>query len=152
MSTNTFFDDDEADGATIALVAPLTERVNSEPPIMRGLSATETMVAMAVFFPLWFVLGAACAVLFGRWQILMLMGVIGPMVSVWVSAGFLARFKRNRPDHYYWHAFIRWRHRLGIGSSVFIVHRGAWDLGRSMPQITPAREPFVKRLRKSLGL
>lgn len=135
MSAHTFFDDDDGGDLSVAPVAPLTDRVNSEPPIMRGLSATETLVAMAVWFPLWFFIGTLFALLFGHWQILALMGVIGPLVSVWVSAGFLARFKRNRPDHYYRHAFVGWRHRLGLGQSPFISRRGAWDLGRSMPVI-----------------
>src|SRR5215216_4114933 len=134
MSADTFFDDDGSD-LTVARVAPLTDRVNSEPAIMKGLSASETLVAMAVFFPLWFVIGGLLALLFKRWQILLLLGVIGPLVSVWVGGGFLAKFKRNRPDHFYRHAFVLWRHRLGLGRTPFTAQRGAWDLGRSMPVI-----------------
>jgi conjugative transfer region protein (TIGR03750 family) len=143
--SGTFFDDDG--GATAADVdAPLTDRVNSEPPIMKGLSATETLYAMLVAFPLWTLIGAILAVIVSHWQILMICGVIGPMVSVWFGAGFLASFKRNRPDHYYLHAFIRWRHRLGLGRSPFVVRSGGWDLGRSMPLIPSARQSLTTRL------
>lgn len=150
MNANTFFDDDGSD-VTVAQVAPLTDRVNSEPPILKGLSATETMVAMAVLFPLWFVVGGLLALLFKRWQILPLLAVIGPMVSVWMGAGFFASFKRNRPDHYYWHAFVWKRHHLGFGVAPFIAHRGAWDLGRSMPVIAPASLTWGQRVARALG-
>ena len=153
MSADTFFDEDGGSTQLAAgQLAPLTDRVNNEPPILKGLSATETGVAMAVFFPLWFVVGGAFAFLFHHWQILMLMGVIGPMVSVWVSAGSFARLKRNRPDHYYLHFFVRALHRLGLKRSPFIVRPGGWSLGREMPEIVAKPLSLAQRLTRSLGL
>lgn len=144
MTDKTFFDDDGS-GANLMLAAPLTDRVNSEPPILRGLSAPETIVAAAVFFPIWVVLGIVLSLLFHHWQIGMILSVLGPLGSVWVSAGFFAKLKRDRPDHYYVHWFSWWRHRRGLGRSPFVSRYGAWDLGRSMPQIaTGAKPPAAK--------
>ena len=151
MISDTFFDDDGS-ATAVALAAPLTDRVNSEPPILKGLSASEALYATLVFFPLWLLLGGFLSYAFRHWQIVMVVGVIGPIASVWVSAGFLAKLKRNRPDHYYLHAFVWWRHRLGLGLAPFIARRGAWDLGRSMPLIAPARPGIGQRLLHALGL
>ena len=151
MTANTFFDDDGTEQA-VGLVAPLTDRVNSEPAILKGLTATETVIAMAVFFPAWIFLGAVVSWLVGRWQVVMLVGVIGPLASVWFGAGFLAAKKRNRPDHYYLHAFGWWRHRFGLGAIPFISLRGAWDLGRSMSEIARPRTSWVSRIATALCL
>jgi len=129
MSAGTFFDDD----ATVSDVAPLTDRVNSEPPVLRGLSVTEVMVSTALFFPVWLGVGFLAAHLFHRWQIFILLGIFGPLFSVWASAGLLASLKRNRPDHYYWQAWLWWLHRHGLWTVPFVSHRGAWDLGRTLP-------------------
>jgi conjugative transfer region protein (TIGR03750 family) len=135
MSAGTFFDDD---GTHAADVAPLTDRINSEPPVLRGLSVTEVMIATALFFPVWLVIGLLAARLFSHWQILILLGIFGPLFSVWASAGLLASVKRNRPDHYYWQAWRWWLHRHGLWTVPFIAHRGAWDLGRSLPSPRPS--------------
>jgi conjugative transfer region protein (TIGR03750 family) len=134
MSAGTFFDDD--DGAGQAGAAPLTDRVNCEPPVLRGLSVSEVVVASALFFPLWFCLGFIAARLFHHWQILVILGIFGPLASVWASAGFLAGLKRNRPDHYYWQAWLWWLHRCGVWRVPFVSHHGAWDLGRSLPAVS----------------
>jgi conjugative transfer region protein (TIGR03750 family) len=144
MPAGKFFDDDPSAEST-ERVAPLTDRVNCEPPIMRGLSASETLVAFAVFFPAWMLLGLVLAFLFRTWQVFLLLGVIGPLVSVWVSAGFLASYKRNRPDHYYLHAFKWWRHRLGLGIAPFIHHHGPWEIGRSLPPMIPKPLTLMQR-------
>lgn len=137
MSAGTFFDDDVQGAVHTDEQAPLTDRVNSEPPVLQGLSVTEVMVAAALYFPLWFLLGLLAARVFHHWQILILLGVFGPLLSVWASAGFLASLKRNRPDHYYWQLFRWWLHRRGLCTAPFVSHRGAWDLGRSLPPAGP---------------
>lgn len=138
MSAGTFFDDD----ASVTDVAPLTDRVNNEPPVLRGLSVTEVTVATALFFPVWLCVGFLASRLFHHWQILILLGIFGPLISVWASAGVLASLKRNRPDHYYWQASLWWLHRHGLWTVPFVSHLGAWDLGRTLP---PARSSVLRR-------
>jgi conjugative transfer region protein (TIGR03750 family) len=153
MTADNFADDadDEGGNRLLATVrtAPLTDRANCEPPILKGLTATETIVAALVFFPAWFVVGGGLSLLFRHWQILMLLGVIGPIASVWLTAGFFAGIKRNRPDHYYGQAFGRVLHRLGLRSTPFVVRSGGWELGREMPD---SSVPLHTRIARSFGL
>ena len=149
MSADALFDDNDA--ASVVRVAPLTDRVNGEPPILKGLSSSEVQYAGACFFPLWFVFGGLLALLFRHWQILMLLSVLGPMLSVYACAGYFAKLKRNRPDHYYRHVFIRWLHRLGLWGSPFVSRCGAWDLGRSLPAFNATGQATRQGWRKLLG-
>lgn len=144
MSKGAFFDDDA--GSRAAREAPLTDRVNSEPPILKGLSVKEVTVASTVIFPLWLVIGAVVSRMFHMWQILALVGIVGPILSLWACAGYLAGLKRNRPDHYYWQAFRSRLGQLGIVASPFISRTGSWDLGRSMAAL-PKASGFRKRRR-----
>ena len=141
-----FFDDDGS-GANLMAVAPLTDRVNSEPPILKGLSASETIICAAVFFPIWVFIGIVLGLLLRLWQVGLILSVLGPLGSVWVSAGFFAKLKRDRPDHYFVHWFGDWRQRHGLGQSAFVCRLGAWDLGRSMPQISSRKKPRSKARR-----
>lgn len=128
-------------------LAPLTDRVNNEPPILKGLSASEVTVATVVSVLVWFVIGSALALFFGRAVILFGLLVVGPVATVWVSAGWLAGIKRNRPIGYYWHRFLWWLHRLGLRRIKFIDRRGPWDLGRSLRPARHATRRSVFRTR-----
>jgi conjugative transfer region protein (TIGR03750 family) len=156
MTADTFADDTDDSGANHLLAtvrtAPLTDRANCEPPILKGLTATETLVAALVFFPAWFLVGGALALLFRHWQILMLLGVIGPLASVWFTAGFFAGVKRNRPDHYYGHAVELARQRLGFKRATLLVRAGGWELGREMPAMAGSSVPLHTRIARSFGL
>lgn len=129
------------------LRVPNTDRVNTEPTILKGLTSSETMIAVAILTPVWIFLGVLLALAIGHWraQIIVLFGAFGPMLSVWNGAGFLARFKRNRPDHYYVHAFLWWRQRAGFGEAPFVSRPGAWELGRSMGRLDAPRKPLADR-------
>lgn len=136
----------------VAPQAPLSERVNNEPAILKGLSSSETTVAALCFTPLWFVIGGLLSLLLQRWQIVMALTIIGPAVSVWYAAGYFATLKRNRPDHYYQHAFVVWRHRLGLSKTPFIVQRGPWELGRILRPQYFSGSRFVKAINAVLGV
>lgn len=146
MTTDKFFDDDEGSASALAEAAPMTDRVNNEPAILKGLSATEAMMAAALFFPVWLIVGGILALVLHRWQILMLLAIVGPGVSVWVFAGFLAGLKRNRPDHYYMHAFRWWRHRFGAGKAPYHSRTGRWELGRVVPNVTASKHNWASAL------
>lgn len=124
--------------------APLSDRINSEPAILRGLSSSEIITAAAVFFPVWLVIGLLLGGLLHIMQLAFILPIGGPMASVWISAGFLARVKRNRPNHYHWLALQWWLHKSLGFPAPFIAHGGSWDLGRSMPP-----EPAPSRRRRA---
>lgn len=125
---------DEGSGGhqLVQQVAPLTDRVNVEPPILNGMTASEAKYVGLVALALSLVVGGLVAALTGIWQILLGAAIFGPLSMLWVASNHLASFKRNRPDGYYMQWLRIQAARRGIGRMAFIDHDGAWDLGRPL--------------------
>lgn len=119
-------------GAARLSPAPLTDRANSEPAIMRGLTASETQLAAFIALPFWVVVGVLVAIASEVWALGVLIASLAPMVTVWMLGGRLASIKRDRPDGFYMHKFWQWRAKAGLGESPFITHDGYWDIGRDI--------------------
>jgi len=120
---------DSADHTIYSGHAPLTDRANNEPAIMRGLTASETQIAALIFFPVWVVIGVLVAFITKIWAIGVLIASLAPMVTVWVLAGWLATIKRDRPDNFYLHKYWHWMAKSGFSKGHFINHNGHWDIG-----------------------
>ena len=126
-------DDTPATSSVAALSgAPVTDRVNVEPPILNGVTASEAKVIGGAAFAFFLVLGAILGWVVGVWQVLLVCAVPGPMVTVWVASTRLARIKRNRPDGYYRQAINQWLAARGLRQAVFISHEGHWESGRRL--------------------
>ena len=113
--------------------APLTDRVNGEPPILRGMTESEATMIGLVSLVAWVAVGAVVAVVVGLWQIILVAAVFGPMLTLWKASSYLASLKRNRPDGYYWQALLLWLAKHGLAPQRFIRHAGYWSLGRDLP-------------------
>ena len=113
--------------------APITDRVNVEPAILNGMTASEAQVIGLVSLVLCLMLGAFLVAVTGFWQALLLVTLFGPLAVLWFSSKYLARIKRNRPDGYYSQAMHLWLAGRGFASSKFIDHDGYWSLGRTLP-------------------
>jgi conjugative transfer region protein (TIGR03750 family) len=109
---------------------PITDRCNTEPAILRGLSYSEAKVAIWFVTPFWLLIGVVVAFATEIWAIAVLVASLGPMLTVWILAGWLARIKRNKPDYYYLHRANFWLAKNGLRKSVLINHYGYWELGR----------------------
>jgi conjugative transfer region protein (TIGR03750 family) len=123
--------------------APLPDRVNAEPAIIKGLSYTESKWAIGLAFLLWFPVGSVVGLALQHFPVAVLIIATGPIATVWVAAGYLATMKRNRPDHYYVQLLKRRASQLGLIRSHFVTHAGAWDLGRTFvpPRVAKRRNP-----------
>ena len=131
-----------ADGAQAPVAeVPLVDRVNSEPPILKGLSSTESLWAIGLAFALWVPLGTLAGIVATSLAIGVLVTGCGALATVWLAAGQMQALKRDRPDHFYIHLVHRWCARYGVARARFITHAGRWDLGRSLLH----RAPRVKR-------
>lgn len=109
----------------------LADRVDTEPAIFRGCSSSE-LLAMLVFSVLvWLPLSILMAIVLGRPALFLGILAIGLLGTMFFGAGVFYRLKRNRPDHYYIHAFQRALHEHHWHSAPFIWRSGAWDIGRS---------------------
>jgi conjugative transfer region protein (TIGR03750 family) len=137
---NTFFDEENV---SVMHNAPLTDRVNAAPSILRGLSGTETVIALSVFFPFFLIIGVIISSITGKWMIAPLAGFIGSFTAVWFGAGYIAGIKRNRPDHYYNQAAAIWLDKIGGPKSKFIRYSGNWEIGRTF--ITASSSKSKKR-------
>ena len=121
---------------TLAAV-PLVDRVNNEPPILKGLSSTESLWAIGLAFALWLPLGALMGFVAASVAAGVLVTGGGALATVWLAAGQMQVLKRDRPDHYYIHRMHRLCARLGVARARFITHAGRWDLGRSLLRRAP---------------
>ena len=119
-------------GDTTRLRAPVTDRVNVEPAIIRGMTMTEAKVISMVTVPLFLVIGAILMLITGWWQLVLALGIAGPLACLWIGSGYLQGFKRGRPDGYYTQAIHLWMAKRGWVENKFISHHGEWDLGRTL--------------------
>lgn len=124
------------DPAAPGAQAPLPDRVNAEPAIIRGLSSTESLWAIGLAFLLWLPVAGVVGLAVRNVPIAVLIIVAGPLATVWLASGQMAKLKRNRPDHYYIHLALHWAASMHLVRARFITHTGAWDIGRTLP---PAR-------------
>ena len=111
---------------------PLVDRVNNEPPILKGLSSTESLWAIGLAFAVWVPLGTLAGLLAASVAVGVLVTGGGALATVWLAAGQMQALKRDRPDHYYIHLVHRWCARYGLSRERFVTHRGRWDMGRSL--------------------
>lgn len=113
--------------------APLTDRANREPAILRGLTSSEAQLAIFIVMPIYTVIGLVVAFVTRIWALGVLIASLAPMLTVWALAGWLATIKRNKPDYYYLHRFNFWLAKNGLRKSRFIDYAGYWELGRDLP-------------------
>lgn len=120
---------DDRHGADSHPKAAMTDRVNVEPPILNGMTATEAKIIAIVATLFWGVIGALGAAIFSIWPILIVSLVVFPIMTLWIGSIRLATVKRGRPDGYYGQAIQLWAVKRGFGKNKFISHDGYWDIG-----------------------
>lgn len=112
--------------------APVTDRVNVEPSILNGMTATEAKVIASVSLAVFALIGGLVLVLTRVWQVMLLLSIFGPVAALWFGSAYLQKVKRGRPDGYYSQAFHLWLVEHSLIRSKFIRHHGYWDLGRTL--------------------
>lgn len=110
--------------------APLTDRVNAEPAIINGMSATEASYIGGASLAISVVLGGGLFFLTGYWHFIFVLGIALPMVTIWYSSFYLQSIKRSKPERWYVQAFRIYLARKGIVKSRYITHDGYMELGR----------------------
>jgi conjugative transfer region protein (TIGR03750 family) len=113
--------------------APMTDRINAEPAILRGLSSTEAQLAIGVSLAAWTVFSVPFSFLIGYPQVSIIFIAAGTIGTVWMLSGWFQRVKRDRPDFYYQHMYKKWMTRAGLMRARFVTQSGIWELGRSVP-------------------
>ncbi|PLW83433.1 TIGR03750 family conjugal transfer protein [Kineobactrum sediminis] len=117
----------------------LADRLNAEPVIFRGCSASELGVIVALAAAVWLPLSLLLAWLGGAVTMGFGIAGIGIVATVLGIASLFQRLKRNRPDGYYQQRCALWLDDKGLKRSPFINRSGTWDIGRRGHVTLPLR-------------
>lgn len=109
----------------------LAKRIDEEPVVFRGCTASELMVILGAAAVFWVPTALVIARLAGYFTAGFGIAVVGIVVTLLFMSKYFQSIKRGRPDGYYQHAVILWLDDKGLRRSGFIVHSGIWDLGRT---------------------
>lgn len=111
---------------------PLADKVNVEPPIFNGLSASEAAFVCTVSGVVFVTLGVILWATTGFWFLFVTSAVGGPLGVIWVTSKHLEGIKRNRPDGYHIQALRIALAKRGLGRNPFIRRTGWWSIGRTL--------------------
>lgn len=111
---------------------PLTDRVNTEPAIINGMSAPEANYIAAVSFALSLLVGGVLFFVTGFWPLLVIACIGGPLLALWYGSLFLQKVKRDRPDGFYVQAVHIWLSKTGIIQCRFNRHNRFYEIGASI--------------------
>ncbi|PZP98279.1 MAG: TIGR03750 family conjugal transfer protein [Variovorax paradoxus] len=109
---------------------PLTDRVNSEPAILHGMTASEATWLGGLSLLIYTLLTGLVIYASGLWQLL-LAPLIATIGTLWFGSMWLQKIKRDRPDGHYGHALQLWLSRHGLSQARFVRHDGYWSIGRT---------------------
>lgn len=109
--------------------APLTDRVNSEPPIINGMTMTEAAYLGSISLVASFLCGLLCSVLTGYWLCLLILCIVGPLISLWYASLYLQKIKRGQPEGTYIQKMRIWFADMGLIRHCFTQHKGFFSLG-----------------------
>lgn len=118
----------------------LADRLNAEPAIFKGCSASELGLIVGVAAVVWLPLGLTLAGVAGAVTMGFGLAGLGIVATVLLTATLFQRLKRNRPDGYYQQRARLWLDRQGLWRAPFVQRSGAWDLGRSVRAPLPSRD------------
>ena len=108
----------------------LTDRVNAEPPILRGCTSSELglMLLGAVLF--WLPAGIIAGLMLGAVFAALGIAAAGIVVTIWLGATWFQKIKRGRPDGYHLQRLVIALHDRRLRRSPYIRRSGFWDIGR----------------------
>ena len=106
------------------------DRLNTEPPILRGCTYTEltAIVVIAVIF--WLPLSFLLADFAGQLSMGLGLATLGVLGTVFLMATWFQRIKRGRPFGYYQQKVVIFLHDSGLRPTPLIRRSGDWDIGR----------------------
>lgn len=108
---------------------PLTDRVNTEPAIINGMSASEANYIGAVSLALSLLAGGVLFAVTGFWPLLIIVCMCGPLCALWYGSLYLQKVKRDRPDGFYVQSAHIWLSYSGIIKCRFNRHDRFYEIG-----------------------
>lgn len=135
----------EVKPAMVVVRAPVTDRVNSEPNIINGMTLSEGKWIAVFGLAGYTLLGGLVTLITHLWQFIPLAAIFGTGGTLWYGSLYLAKIKRGRPEGFYSQAIHLWLSKTGMVKCSFMRHKGYWSLGRRIPGfVSPldVREPL----------
>tara|TARA_R100000005_G_scaffold48526_1_gene23250 strand:- start:2536 stop:2922 length:387 start_codon:yes stop_codon:yes gene_type:complete len=117
----------------------LADRLNAEPVIFRGCSASELGLIVGLAALVWLPVSLLLAWLVGAVTMGFGFAGIGIVATVLGTSSLFQRFKRNRPDGYYQQRCALWLDQQGLRRAPFVCRSGTWDIGRRGHVTLPLR-------------
>jgi len=108
---------------------PLTDRVNTAPAIINGMTGTEANLIAAVSFALSLFVGGVIYLVTRFWPLLVIVCIGGPLLALWYGSLYLQKVKRDRPDGFYVQAIHIYLSGLGIFRCHFNRHHRFYEIG-----------------------
>lgn len=120
----------------------LPSRLNRQPVIVRGLTANELWLTVAISAAGGFAIGVPLAIMTRSLATAPALVVAGVAVGIFVGGGIIRRLKRGRPDTWLyrmieWHLCLkipRLSARIGLGP--LITRTGRWTTRRSLRRVS----------------
>lgn len=112
-------------------VEHVPRRLDEEPVVFKGLTASEIIVIVIAAAVVWLPL---CLLVFGMLGFFVAgfgMSVVAIVATVMLAPKYVAKWKENRPDGYLQHTVALWLDAKGLRKCRFIVREGQWDIGRT---------------------
>lgn len=110
----------------------LPDRLNREPVVFRGMTASELFISLAAGFLLGLTGGIPPALLLGVWALIPTGGLAGAALAILVGGRYLARLKRGRPDTWLYCSADAWLARQGFGDPRLVQSNAVWSTRRSV--------------------
>lgn len=113
----------------------LGERLNAEPAVFRGCTASELIALVAIASGVWLPLGLIAGLLMGKLAIGMAFSIMALVGTLFVVPTLFQIIKRGKPDGHYQISSRVWAARYGLFfiRSDYILRKGVWDTGRDSP-------------------
>jgi len=110
----------------------LGERLNAEPTVFRGCTASELVTLVIIAAALWLPLGLVTGLLLGKLAVGMAFGIVALVGTLFVVPTLFHVIKRGKPDgHYQIQLRILAAHYgLFFIKSDYVLRSGVWDIGR----------------------
>lgn len=110
----------------------LGERLNTEPAVFRGCTASELVTLVLMASALWLPLGLIGGILIGKLAIGMALGVVALVGTLFVVPTIFQTLKRGKPDGHYQIRLRIWAAHCGFFfiKCDYILRNGVWGTGR----------------------
>ncbi|EXU75311.1 TIGR03750 family conjugal transfer protein [Erwinia mallotivora] len=115
----------------MAVIDFLPDRLNNPPVVFKGFTAGEFLLAAVVGI----VAGIAPAmplamVPFLGWLAFPTCMLLMPLMVIFLGGGWIASYKRGKPENYIWQRLEELRCRVGLSRALILDSR-AWEMKRT---------------------